>query len=114
METLSYIKEYLHIDPIIVLLVIGAGFFQGYYLKSWTVVKDEKTNGALKTLIMSLLFVAGYIIILSVTDKLPKEVWANYFVSYILATSLYELLIRPLTKWIQKRLNKFSGEPDNN
>lgn len=110
METLNYLKEYLHIDPVIVLLVIGSGFFQDYYLKFWTLTKDTKTSGALKTLIISSIVSAIYLSILSYVDKPPKEMWAQYFLSYFLATSFYELLIRPITKYIKKITNKLSGE----
>ncbi len=96
--------SFLHIDPVVVLIVIGSGYFQLYYLKTWTIDK------ALKTLVVSFLVCLIYFWILYLNGNFPREVWANYFLSYFLATSLYELIIAPVTRAISKRIKKVTGD----
>ena len=42
MNILNWLQENLHIDGVIVLIVIAAGFFQNRYMKTIKVSKDEK------------------------------------------------------------------------
>jgi hypothetical protein len=97
-QFLDYLNNVLHIDPIIVLIVIAAGFFQEKYMCSFRVSKDEKTDAALKTLLVSF----SVSIIYLVFKGLPKEMFAQYFLSYFLATSFYEMILRPFKKWLAK------------
>jgi hypothetical protein len=60
--------------------------------------KDDKINSAWLTLIVSLIACSIYLFLINPT----KDMYANYFVSYFVATSLYELLIKPFTNWIKK------------
>lgn len=95
---IQWFSENLHIDFIIVLLVLSAGFFQSRYLSTWEITKDPKTASALRTLIVSMFASAIYLILLNP----GKDTFANYFVSYFAATSLYELLVRPFMNWLNK------------
>lgn len=101
MDILIWLKDNLHIDGVIVLIVIAAGYFQNIYLKDLNLSKDEKTNSALKTLLVSGIVVA---IMLIFKKAQSPDIW-DAFLSYFLATSFYELLLRPITKAIQKRLD---------
>jgi len=106
METLVWLKETLHIDPIIVLIVIASGFFQNTYLKMVNIVKDVKTNSALKTLLVSTIVVT---IMLLFQKAKGLEIW-EAFLSYFLATSLHELFIRPVTNYIKNHLSKLEED----
>ena len=108
MELFNYLKEYLHIDPIIVLIVIAAGFFVKRFLRTIHWIKDERTDEAVKTLLVS--FSVSMIYLLLV--KTPREMWAQYFLSYFMATSMYEIIIRPAVKFIQKKIAALTGEKD--
>lgn len=109
MELLDYFKDNLHIDPIIVLIVIASGFFSKRYLKGFAlVITDEKADDAFKTLLVSLIVSAVYLALIG----LPREMWAQYFISYFLATSLYEIIVRPISKVI-KAMAGSKGKDDN-
>lgn len=94
---MNYLQEHLHIDYIIVLLTLVSGFFQARFI-SLKLVKDERLNSAYWTLIVSIGACAIYLFLIHPA----KEMYANYFVSYFVATSLYELLIKPFVNWIKK------------
>jgi len=98
MNTIQWVTDNLHIDFFIVLIVLSAGFFQNRYLSVWEITKDQKTAGALRTLIVSFIAAGIYLWFLNP----GKDTFANYFVSYFATTSLYELLVRPFMKWIKK------------
>src|SRR5690242_20634419 len=92
------------IDFLIVAIVLASGFFQKLYLKAFYLSKNESYDSALKTLLVSALFSAIYIVLLKDPDKASN--WSKYFLSYVFATSLYELLISPFTNWLK---NKFGN-----
>lgn len=98
MEILDFFKEKLNIDVLIVLIVLGAGFFQKKYLSiPWS--KDPSHDASLKTLVISFVASTIYIILFHLQNAtLPIE-WVKYFISYFFATSFYELLLRPFIKW---------------
>lgn len=89
------------IDFIIVGIVLVSGFFQKMYLKAFYLSKDPAYDSALKTLLVSGIFAAIYIVLVKDPDKASN--WSKYFLSYVFATSLYELLINPFTKWIKSK-----------
>lgn len=87
----------LNINWVIVLIVIGSGYFQKRYLTSITFM-----NEALKTLLVSFLAATIYMwLIGALQDKLSL---AQYFFSYFISTSLYEVLLKPLTRWVENKL----------
>lgn len=102
MDFLSFL-DFLHIDPMIVMLVICSGFFQEKYLCGSTWSKDSRRDAAYKTLVVSVLVSLIYILLFHLQDKSVTIMWAKYFISYFVATSLYELLIRPFRKWLAKK-----------
>lgn len=100
MDILTWLQTNLHINGVIVLIVIAAGYFQNSYTKDLHLSKDDKTNSALKTLLISGLVVS---IMLVFQQAKRDEIW-DAFLSYFLATSFYELLVRPITKFIQSKI----------
>jgi len=108
MDTLHLLIEKLNIDPIIVALVILSGFFQEKYLCHFKLSKETRYDAALKTLAVS--FIAASIYIVLIYDKTVPLPAAKYFISYFAATSLYDMVIRPVTKWMKKLISKATGE----
>lgn len=84
-----------NINPVVVLLVIASGYFQRYYLGSW------KWSSPIKTLVVSFVVSAAY---LFMSNEVTKEILANYFFSFFMATSLYEIFLKPLTRWIERKV----------
>lgn len=85
-----------HIDPISVLLVLAGGFFA----KKW--LKEIAIGDTWKTLIVSTVMISGWVIILHASGMLTKADYPKFFLSYCLATSFYELLIKRLIKLIKQ------------
>ena len=98
-DFISYIKG--AIDLYVVVIVLCSGFFQSRYFKGFKLSKDESYDSALKTLGLSAIASAIYIIL----ARNPAEAtnWAKYFISYFAATSLYELLISRFVDWIKSK-----------
>lgn len=89
------------LDLVIIGVVLASGFFQKMYLKGFYFSKDKSYDSALKTLLVSAVFSAVYIVLIKNPEKANN--WAKYFLSYVFATSLYELLITPFIRWIKKK-----------
>lgn len=106
MDFLQYMQDKWNLDLIIILIVLLSGFFQSRYLVKTWIKTSEKHDQAIKTLVVSFVvsLVWIYLSNLGKADALP---FAKYFISYFAATSLYELLVNPFTKWIKKQ----TGEP---
>ena len=81
-----------HIDPISVLLVLAGGFFA----KKW--LKEININDTWKTLIVSTMMISGWVIVQYANGMLTREDYPKFFLSYCLATSFYELLIKRLVQ----------------
>lgn len=95
----EFLNQFLSmIDPVIIVLVILSGFFQKRYFKGFTWAKEKSYDNALKTLALS--FVVSIIYILLFRSPENAKPWANYFISYFFATSMYELLLQPFLKAI--------------
>lgn len=94
-------------DVWVVGIVLCSGFFQQKYLKGIVWSKDASYDSALKTLAVSAVASAIYIVLLKDPDSANN--WAKYFVSYFGATSLYELLVQPFIRMIKR---KTGGEGD--
>jgi ABC-type multidrug transport system permease subunit len=116
MEWYEYLKDKWNLDVIIIVIVFLSGFFQEKYLSKFVWVKDGRFNASLKTLAVSLIASSIYILLIHNEAKRASETgvalipWAKYFIGYFAATSLYDLGIRPIRKWITKKL----GEPETN
>lgn len=100
------------IDWWIVLLVLAAGYFQRYYLKTIKIIGKVVIISAWKTLFISLLFVGFYIWFAKGNGELTPAYKKAAFFSYIFATSFYELLLGPLTWAIEKRVGKPKDDSD--
>ena len=83
----------LPIDLVIIILVLLAGQFQKHYLSD----VFPKVNGAMKTLATSAVFTLIYALMIWVAGKFTRELPLNWFFSYTVATSLYELLFKKLS-----------------
>jgi hypothetical protein len=103
MEVLNFLKE-IHIDPIIAMIIVAGGFFSKTYLKDLTNIGRFKFTDAWKTLLVGSIFITVYIIILSLTNAFPQDMWLEVFYSYIFATSFYELILSPIMASITKKI----------
>lgn len=112
MEWYEYLKDKWNLDVIIIGIVFLSGFFQEKYLTTFMWSKDSRIDGSLKTLVVSLLISSIYIVLIykesQKADAATALSWGKYFISWFAATSLYDLGIRPLRKWLK---NKF-GDND--
>lgn len=86
-----------NIDWIIVLFVIASGYFQTFYTKRITQI-----SGAIKTLILSFVVVTIYLFLEG--SLFNKQMLSHYFFSYFMATSMYEIILYPITAFIQKKI----------
>lgn len=111
MENTNFFDQLLqkwNLDLIIFTIVILSGFFQERFLTYWALVKDSRLNAALKTLVVSLAASTIYIIISYEQMKGAAQgaevlvPWGKYFMTFFTATSIYDLIIRPIRKWISK------------
>ena len=89
-----------HIDIIAVALVIMGGIFSSKYAKGWSI------NNATKTLIFGSLFISIYLLILQMSGQLFREDWSKYFISYCVATSLYEIFKKVIVDGVKKATGK--------
>lgn len=116
MEWFDYLKDKWNLDVIVIILVFLSGFFQEKYLCEFKWAKDARIDASLKTLVVSFIVSSIYIFLMYKELKRVSEdgkallPWAKYFISYFAATSMYDLGIRPLRKWIKKKTG--DTEPD--
>jgi Na+/H+-dicarboxylate symporter len=82
----------LPIDIIMIALVLLSGIFQNKYFSEW------KFNAAWKTLIVSFVFCSIYAAIYFIQHGNLKDMLMKWFFSYVVATSLYELLMKRFMK----------------
>jgi putative effector of murein hydrolase LrgA (UPF0299 family) len=93
------------IDIYIVGLVLLSGFFQNKYFKGFKInKKDESYDSALKTLLLSAVVSVVYIYLLKDPEKADN--WSKYFISYFMATSIYELIVSKFVDWIKLKTGK--------
>lgn len=101
MNPIQFMQQNLHINIIIVVLVIMAGFFQAKYMCAITFFKgNAKTDAALKTLLIGSIFSAVYVWLDYAVLKTTADWKAEMFVSFTVATSFYDILIKPVMIWI--------------
>lgn len=92
------------LDVVVVVLVLLSGFFQKKYFQGFKLSSNESYDSALKTLALS--FAVSIIYIVLIKDPTRANNWSRYFLSYFAATSLYELLVSPFTKWLQSKFGQ--------
>lgn len=80
--------EKLNLDLVIIALVLCGGFFQSYYLF------NIKLSAAVKTLVVSFVFTMLYAVALWIAGSFDKSMLPKFILSYAVATSMYELLIK--------------------
>jgi hypothetical protein len=120
-QLFQWFKDYLNIDMIIVLLVIFSGFFQEKYFQGFRLSKNDRHDASLKTLVLSAVISITYILLfynfnrrVNIKNNLPVDPipWAKYFISYFTATSLYDLIIAPIRRYIQRKTGE-DAEPES-
>jgi hypothetical protein len=82
------------LDVIVTVLVIVSGFAATRFWSS------GKPSMAWKTVIVSAVFVAVYTLIAYFTEQITEAYYSKCFVSYTVATSLYELILKQFKKKI--------------
>jgi hypothetical protein len=92
-DSIGIFLSALKINPMYLVLWVGAGYIQKIYL-----TKVTKLNEAWKTLILGSLFCVGYALLQR--PLADKNTWVEFFASYIFATSLYELFLKDLVNRI--------------
>lgn len=80
----------LHLDGVIVLLVICSGLWQKKYLETVNIIP------AWKTLLVSLVGCLFYLGLLLISGELKNEKLVDYFISFAVATSMYDLIMKPI------------------
>jgi len=120
MEWFDYLKDKWNLDVIVIILVFLSGFFQEKYLCEFKWAKDSRIDASIKTLAVSFIVSSVYIFLMFKELKRVAEdgkvlvPWAKYFISYFAATSLYDLGIRPLRKWIKKKIGDTESDSVTN
>lgn len=90
---LSFLQwDSLHLDGVIILLVICAGYWQKKNLSTINMID------AWKTLIVSFVFCFVYVLLLFIAGHLKKDKLVDYFISFAVATSMYDLILKPIIK----------------
>lgn len=93
MNIINFLQpDKLPIDIIMIIIVLLSGLFQQKYLF------NINMNGAWKTLIVSFIFCIIYVLLFSYAFGFKQELPLRWFFSYILSTSLYELLLKKFLK----------------
>ncbi|MBS1988718.1 hypothetical protein JST56_07065 [Candidatus Dependentiae bacterium] len=108
MNTVTFINDGIiplltkHIDWVSVLLVLCSGFFVKRYTPGTSIIPIGKKvisiASAGKTLIIGSLFITLYIIVMWMGGELHREDYTKYLISYCVATSLYEIIVKPFMK----------------
>jgi len=121
-QLFEYLQKQWNIDLIIVALVFMSGLFQEKYIP-FELSKDKRLSNGLKTLILSAIVGLIYAILVYYEERaairrsdkpdmaavIPLK---KYFVSYFAATSVYDMAVRPIRNWINKKLgNKEEPAP---
>lgn len=83
-----------YFDVAIIILVVCSGFLVKRF---WT--QQGKLCTAWRTLIISSVLIVIYTVIMLATHELHPTYWAKCFVSYTVATSFYELILKKLKSW---------------
>lgn len=110
MEILNYLNDKMNIDYIIVLIVFLSGYFQELYLCGLVFSKSNpRYDAAIKTLLVSFVVGSIYIYFMYRNDRTVPVPYVKYFISYFVATSLYDLAVKPVRNLIKKLVDKYTG-----
>lgn len=111
MDWLTYLQDKWHVDPVIVAIVIASGFFQEKYLCAFTWSKNARYDASLKTLALSAVVGLIYAYIVHAGNKTADVPAGMYFISYFLSTSLYDLIINPIRRFIKNKVGDPNPDP---
>lgn len=111
MENLLNWLDTKYVDFFIFILVIGAGFFQSRFLCPFTwYKKDPRYDATLKTFAVSAVFSAIYIWLWKyeanqapTTEQVQAIPVLKFFISFALATSFYDLIVRFFKLEVKKK-----------
>lgn len=101
--TLSFFQHLIadlskHIDWFVVVLVLCGGGFSKRYLAVLTHIhlfgRDFKISQTWKTLIVGSILSSIYIGLLAYSHQLHQDNYIKYFLSYTVATSFYEIMLK--------------------
>ncbi len=100
-----------YIDFTMFWLVIASGFLQDRFLTPWYIFKnDKRLDASYKTLIVSVIICGIYTWLVKYEANLAPEneqaqgvPWLKIFISFALATSFYDLIIRLFKKAIKNK-----------
>lgn len=101
--TLSFFSSLIadlsaHIDWFVVVLVLCGGGFSKRYLGALTHIhlfgKDFKISQTWKTLVVGSILSSIYIALLAYSHQLHRGDFIKYFLSYTVATSFYEIMLK--------------------
>lgn len=97
----------IHLDPIVVILILAAGFWQKTYLKSWTKLTLGKwsvtLSSAWRTLTIGTIFSLLYVGVVHWSGMAKDYEWTDLYYSYIFTTSFYELIVGPFSNWLKSK-----------
>lgn len=88
----------LPLDYVVIILVILSGEFQKRYLADIKSIGKLKINGAWATLMVSAVFTIAYALLVKLSGAYSRDLPLKWFLSYVTATSLYELFLKALLK----------------
>jgi hypothetical protein len=88
-----------HINPVVIALVLLGGLFAKNYLAGLLLPV------AIKTLLVATLFVVIYVLTQIFFNEFDAKQIPDYFISYCVATSLYELLLKHALHLLQQKLD---------
>ena len=100
----------LGINYQIVIMILLGGIFAQTYFRAFTHIWKFKIDAAWRTLIVGSVFVFGLIVFKTIRGPLPKEIWEEYFISYIFSTSLYEIVLKRVFNSILKKFGIIESE----
>jgi hypothetical protein len=96
MEILNTLLQ--HISPAVITLVLLGGLFAKNYMG------NVNLPVAFKTLFVATLFVVVYVLTQIFFSEFDTKQIPDYFISYCVATSLYELLLKHAFHLLQQKI----------
>ena len=120
MQNILEFLDTKYIDWTIFLLVIASGFLQAKYLQPFTwYKKDARYDATLKTFVVSIILSAVYTWLwkyeaggATATEQATGVPWLKIFISFALATSFYDIIIRLFKIEIKKKTGIDVDKPD--
>lgn len=93
MDILQYFQnQNLRLDAVVIMLVLAAGFFQKRYLF------HIKITEAWRTMLTGFVFTTIYVGLQIIAREFKYTSLIDYFVSFAVATSFYDLILKPVIK----------------